>query len=1183
MKISFRILLINFLIVALILGSSAVAFYTIMYNVLTSQQSKYLLNSANDFIFNFRELNQNLDDEFLSYIKNGKNPDVNPNWKLDFIFKENPINKSIYPQKINKDMIYLPNNQLTIKHFMADNPYTLIKKYKNGNGVIYYYGKSISPNLLDELSRTVNAEIAIISNDSPAEISNESVNQKLIFFLTSAYKDLRTKNNFEIYSGGTESNDILATICRTSGSDNINNNLQFMVFNTIGEAAILRASIKNILLILGISGVLLSLILTFVFTDKLRKQITQLSKGTEITRGGDFKNRIPVQSKDELGHLAIAFNEMMDEIEKNQKAKTEYSEFITLINQNPTLKEISDAALKKIISTCNLSTGSLYTVNEHSIKLISSFGFDKDHSFRVNSPYFSSVVNNREVIEISSDETLPVISTGAFDFKLKYILIIPIVYNNKTIAVLELGSFEKLSEESKDYLSKIKDQLAIGLTNATALLQLENLVSELKKLNEDYQKQNEQIKEQHDVLVELHKELKQQADELEIQKEKAEEATKLKSQFLASMSHELRTPMNSILGLTELILDRASLDSKNRERLEVVLKSGRRLMNLINDILDLSKIEAGKMDIQEDEILLNELLEDVEHSISPLLSNKQVEFKIERETNTNVYIITDRGKITQVLINLLGNAVKFTEKGYINLRVSSESNALLKFEVIDTGIGISEEHQKAIFEEFRQVDGTTTRKYSGTGLGLAICKRIADLLKGSLSVQSYPGKGSTFTFSIPLNFLEMRQEEGVTAVNVAKLIKNRKNPILVIDDDSEIRYTIGQYLNSRGYEVVYAEDGAKGIELAKQIQPFAITLDVMLPNKDGWSVLKDLKEDDATKDIPVILISIMGEKNVGYGLGAFEYFIKPISHDKLLSAFSRLENLAKKKIEKIVLVDDDELEFEKFKKAFKNDKVRIEYIKDSELAFSKISETQPDLIILDLMMPKIDGITLSHKLKSHPETKHIPVIISTAKDLTDEEQNSLNNTVEDITVKSNGHPLDVLKVVRDRLKMHEDISLMGKIEDKKPEENNIKDNEMVIDETKVDTEDSDMEFGGEILIADDDPDALFTISEIIGACGYKTIMANGGEECLNILESKTPDMIFLDIMMPVLDGFQVLKKIKKIKRLSHVPVFAVTAKAMSGDKDIILKNGFDDYIAKPVNAGIMAFKIEKIFSKLKST
>jgi DNA-binding response OmpR family regulator len=324
-------------------------------------------------------------------------------------------------------------------------------------------------------------------------------------------------------------------------------------------------------------------------------------------------------------------------------------------------------------------------------------------------------------------------------------------------------------------------------------------------------------------------------------------------------------------------------------------------------------------------------------------------------------INTDRGKVTQVLINLLGNAVKFTDEGSVMLRISTEDN-LLNFEVVDTGIGIAEEDKKLIFEEFRQADGSTTRKYGGTGLGLAISKKISDLLGGSISVVSRINEGSTFTFSIPLKFVDTKVPELQSKIDVRTLIKNRKNPILVIDDDEEVRYTIGQYLLSKGYEVLFAEDGDKGLQMAIENQPFAITLDVMLPGKDGWSVLKELKGDLRTKDIPVILVSIIGDKNIGYELGAFEYFIKPISSEKLLSAFSKLENLANKPIQKIVVVDDDELEFEKFKEEFSSDDIRIEYIKESEYAFSKIAEVQPDLIIIDLMMSKIDGITLSYKL-----------------------------------------------------------------------------------------------------------------------------------------------------------------------------------------------------------------------------
>ena len=1187
MKISYRILLINFTIIAIILGSSAIAFYTIMYKVLTSQQTQYLLNSASDFNYAYGEMSQNADDNFLYLLNNEQNglfSKLDYNKNIDFILTAGEKNSKLIKQSVSKKTVFIPSGSFTISEFFKNNPYAVINFYHKPGEDYYYYGKIITKDFLNDLSKKINANIALIWNNSPSEVSNENNTLKYSYILNEAYDKLASKNNYDIYSNSYESNDVLATIIKPSNTSfEKKHQLKFLIFTTLNEAADLRSSLKYILIIIGSAGIILSLILTFVFTDKIRKRLTRLSKAAEITKSGNFNNRIEVQSKDEIGSLATAFNDMLGELEKNEKSKKEYSEFITLINQNPTLQEISDSALRKIIKTCGFAVGALYSVDNNKISLTSSYGLKKEYAAKEKSDFFEAVIKRHETIEFSSNHNLPVVTTGVFRIQIKHILIIPIVYNNKVIAILELGSINKPTAEAKDYLAKIQEQLAIGLTNASAVVQLENFVTKLKKLNADYQKQNLQIRKQNETLVDLHKKLKDKAHELEVQKEKAEEATKLKSHFLASMSHELRTPMNSILGLTELILEDTTVVGKNRERIQVVLKSGKRLMNLINDILDLSKIEAGKMEIHSEDVMLDEVIKDVEGSIAPLAVQKNIKFKVNRKTNTGIIINTDKGKITQVLINLLGNAVKFTENGYVELTISSKNNKILTFDVTDSGIGISEEDQKIIFEEFRQIDGTTTRKYSGTGLGLAICKKIADLMDGDISLQSEYGKGSTFTFSIPLRFIKVKEEDKRAKLNIDTLIRNRKNPILVIDDDPEIRYTIGQYLTSKGYEVAYAPDGEKGIEEAIKIQPFAITLDVMMPKKDGWTILKELKENEHTKDIPVILISIIADKNIGYGLGAFEYFVKPITSEKLLSAFNKLENMVNKDIEKIVIVDDDELEFERFKREFKDDKVRIEYIKDSELAFSKILEVQPDLIILDLIMPKIDGVSLSYKLKANKDTKHIPIIISTAKDLTEEERKSLNNTVEDVTVKSKGHPLDVLKVVRDRIKMHEDYSAKNdiQIEDAKVEIVEIKSTKSENPEI-IDKESDNINYRGEVLIVDDDADTLFTVSEIVQSCNCKTILAKSGKECLQILEKKTPDLILLDIMMPEMDGFQTLNKIKGQSRWSEIPIYAVTAKAMLEDKEVILRHGFNDYIAKPVNSSIMAFKIEKVFAKRKN-
>ena len=1178
MKISYRILIINFAIVVLILGGSAVAYYSIMYNVLTSQQSKYLLNSANDFIYQYREELQYTEDDFYTVLKSGLDEQFNKTeltgQNLDFVFEKNQNSKNI-SREIHKPQINISHKNFTIQDFLNDNPSVIIKTYKGEDGREYYYGRVLNQTLLNNISQKIRSEIALIWNNTPFLISNEGRNQQNFFVITEAYNHLSSKNNFTVFSEGSSANDILTTIYKPVNGTELSNQLEFIIFNPIGETSDLKNSIKYILIVLGTAGVALSLILTMIFTGRIRKHISELSEATELTKSGNFKNKIAIKSNDEIGQLAGAFNRMLVDLDKNERAKNEYSEFITLINQNPTLSEISEASLLKIIKTAGFVVGALYTVDENNeINLASSYGLGNNKSLAAKeSSFFNLVIKNKEFYELSFEENFPTVSMGIVDIEIKHLLMVPVIYSKRVIAILELGATGKPSDEAREYLSRIQEQLAIGITNATAFVKLKDLVAELKNLNGDIQKQNIQIRKQNETLVELHNKLREKAKELEIQKQKAEEATKLKSQFLASMSHELRTPMNSILGLTELILEETSLIGKNHERLEVVFKSSKRLMNLINDILDLSKIEAGKMELHNEDVMLEELVRDVETSISPLVNNKAIDFKLERNCNTRIIVNLEREKITQVLINLLGNAIKFTENGYVQLAVSVDSNKL-RFDISDTGIGISKEDLAIIFEEFRQADGTTTRKFGGTGLGLAICKRISDLLEGSIMVKSEIGKGSIFTFTVPLVFVSEGSIEEADEDNLSLLMENSPNPILIIDSDPKVRYTVGQYLVSKGYEVVYAEDGEQGVKKAIELQPFAITLDILLPKKNGWLILKELKENEKTKKIPVIVISIMGDKNLGYGFGAFDYYVKPISDATLHAALEKLENNALKKIEKIIVVDDDELEFDRYKKAFKDEKIRIDYIKDSNLAFSKILEAQPDLVIVDLMMPGVDGITLSHKLKSNKDTKDIPIIISTAKDLSDEEKNSLHNVVEEITLKSKGHPLDVLKIVRDHLKIQESISLMNSPKSE---------NKLNIEEpgdSKKPTQAKNIL--GEVLIVDDDPDTLFTINEIVESCNYKTILAKNGVECLNKLENKVPDLILLDIMMPEMDGFQTLKRIRSNPAWSEITVIAVTAKAMLEDKEIILKHGFDDYIPKPVNPTVMSFKIKKAFSKQKA-
>jgi signal transduction histidine kinase/DNA-binding response OmpR family regulator/HAMP domain-containing protein len=1171
MKISYRILLINFAIVVLILGSSAFAFYSVMYEVLTAQHSKYLLNSANNLAYRLRDVQQDWISSFLLYRTNNDPAyftqeyyNTNPQ-NIDFILEES--GNSVKISAVNKNVINVPGASFTLQDFLNENPLVIINSYKDKDGKVFYFGRVISGEFLTFLSKSINAEIAVISHGIPSELSNEVINQNFLRVLLEACDNLKDKQNFNVFTSTEGSTDLIAALYKSAQNNIPGHEVQFLVFNPIQEAAVLRGSIQTILIVIGSAGVILSLILTLLFTGKMRKHISLLTKATEISKDGKFLNKINLHSKDEFGQLANSFNGMIDQLEKHQASVNEYSEFITLLNQNPSLAEVSDAALKKIVKSCGFTAGALYSVYNEEISLTSSFGTKAGIMVRENNDFFYTVVKSKETFELVFDKEQPVISSGIYDISIKYLLIQPVIYNNKVIAILELGGIDKPAAQVKEYLENIQEQLAIGLTNAGAFVQLENFVAELKRLNEEYQKQNIQIKKQNETLTELHKELEEKASELAEQKEKAEESTKLKSQFLANVSHELRTPMNSVLGLTELILNDNTLEKKTRERIEVVYKNGKRLMNLINDILDLSKIEAGKFEVNLDDVALHDIITDAESAVMHLALQKTLNLNIESSVNTNTIITADKEKVTQVLINLLDNAIKFTDKGFVRLNISTEEG-LLKFKVSDSGIGIAAKDLEYIFNEFRQVDGTASRKYNGTGLGLAICRQIAELLQGYISVESVPGKGSVFTFAVPY----------ITTSEIKKLIKQNdaipdnhqknKKTILVIEDNPEIRYTIGQYLVSKNYEVVFSETGDEGLTTAKKLHPFAVTLNTGLQGTAVWDVIKALKSDPVTKDIAVIPLSLSNDKLFGYAFQAFDYLTAPLTSEKLSEVYKSIEKLAKDKIRNILVINsgDEPIPDE----VFNNHEIKVDVISESKNTFEKIVDTLPDLIIINLMNSDQDGLSLLARIKSYRETKQIPAIITIPEKLSGDNAELLNDSIEKIVSKYKGHPLDMLKVIRDRIELHEIT-----IHDGSSAKHNGGSNG-----SAGFHEIAEREFLGDVLIVDDDPDTLFTLNEIVKACSCRTILAKSGKECLSILDHKTPDLILLDIMMPEMDGFQTFNRIKKSKNSSSIPVFAVTAKAMAEDKEIILRHGFDDYISKPVNSGVIAFKIEKLLSKL---
>ena len=535
----------------------------------------------------------------------------------------------------------------------------------------------------------------------------------------------------------------------------------------------------------------------------------------------------------------------------------------------------------------------------------------------------------------------------------------------------------------------------------------------------------------HLSLRQMQAQLEHQNTQLQQANAKLKELDRLKSQFLANMSHELRTPLNSIIGFTGIMLQgiAGELNDEQKKQLNMVYESAKHLLGLINDILDISKIEAGKIEITPSQFEVKEIIQTVKKMVSPMIEEKGLTFQVAISEDVPSTIYHDKNRIKQVLINLLSNASKFTESGQISLRVRSSmlypGSSLEEFKkedlssiqhpvssiffsVSDTGVGIKSEHLPEVFDEFKQIQGPLKGKTAGIGLGLAISKKIVEIMRGRIWAESEYGKGSCFQFVIPMEEITTVKRQAVIS---PKTLDPGKKLVLTIDDEYETQEILKIHLKSEGYEVIQAYNAMEAMVLARKYYPFAITLDIVMPGKDGWDILDELKKDPQTEGIPVICISKSDNRELGLALGVFEYLVKPIEKDQLINELKRLE--AHFSIYDILIIDDDPQAvalLTQFLSGEGNYMVRKAY--GGEEGLSKVSEIRPDLIILDLMMPEVDGFEVIHHLKKTEKTKDIPIIIVSAKELTQEEIEYLNDNIERIIRKGNFTKEDLLKDIK---------------------------------------------------------------------------------------------------------------------------------------------------------------------------
>jgi len=510
--------------------------------------------------------------------------------------------------------------------------------------------------------------------------------------------------------------------------------------------------------------------------------------------------------------------------------------------------------------------------------------------------------------------------------------------------------------------------------------------------------------------------------QLEVARDAAQEASRTKSSFLANMSHELRTPLNAIIGVTEMLLDDArDLDRADEfEPLERVLRAGRHLLALINDILDLSKIEAGKIDVHLESFPIGPLIDEVVQTVSPLAAKNGNRIVVEHGVTSSMY--ADQMRVRQALLNLVSNAGKFTENGTVTIS-SEQKGDLIEIAVKDTGIGMTPDQVGKLFQEFTQADSSTTRKYGGTGLGLAISRRFCQMMGGNIAVESELGSGSRFTIILPMRGVDMVAGPAVApASDQARAATEADNQlVLIVDDDQTVRDVIGRYLEREGFEVAFSDGGREGLRLARELDPAAITLDINMPDLDGWTVLAALKGDPALAHIPVVLVTIFDEKNRGFALGATDYLIKPVDRDTLVRVLRRTCGV---RGGRLLMVDDDEIARRTMRLALEHQGWQIVEAADGRIALEQLAAAPPDVILLDLMMPEMDGFTFLEEMRLQDQWHDIPVIVITARELTSEDRDRLNGGVERVIQKTGREELlrqvcDVLARCVDRRRRNE--------------------------------------------------------------------------------------------------------------------------------------------------------------------
>jgi CheY-like chemotaxis protein len=962
----------------------------------------------------------------------------------------------------------------------------------------------------------------------------------------------------------------------------------------------------------------------------LTTQVRAIAEVSTAVTKGDLTRSIQVEASGELAALKDNINKMIGNLRDTTRKNTEQdwlqtnlAKFTRMLQGQRDVMTVSKLILSELAPLVAAQHGVLYMMEtgkdqgaQSRLKLVATYAYKEcknlSTEFRLGEGLVGQCALEKQRILLSNAPPDYVqISSGLGQAAPLNIVLLPVLFEGQVRAVIELASFERFSAIHQVFLDQLTDSIGVMFNTIQANARTEELLNksqtmgqELQSQQEELRQTNEELEEKARLLSDQKAEVERKNREVEVARQALEEkatqlalTSKYKSEFLSNMSHELRTPLNSLMMLSQQLSENSdgNLTALQVRFAQTISGSGGDLLTLMNDILDLSKIESGTVTLEVSDVAFREVEDQIERTFRHVAEGKGLSFEIELARDLPQSISTDAGRLQQVLKNLLSNAFKFTEKGGVKLRIApategwsvdhtglNQAQRVLTFAASDTGVGIPLDKQRLIFEAFQQADGTTSRKYGGTGLGLSISREIATLLGGEIRLVSAPGKGSTFTLYLPQgltpgqskpgrNFARARETQparrgrnsssslpAVAAVAVlepdASEVPDDRDELqpgdrvlLMVEDDAGFASILLDRAHQKGFKGVVARRGDDALTMARQYQPDAITLDLHLPDMDGWLVLDRLKHMPETRHIPVHIISIDAGLERGLRAGAIAHLAKPVTKETLDAALSSIKSRVERREKFLLVVEPQEAARQAVLDLIGSENVRATAVGSGAEALAALEEKPFDCMVLGLELPDMSGLQLLDEIRRRPALRTLPVVVYSDKGLTEDQEAQLARAAKTAVVKDARSPERLLEEAT--LFLHQA---------------NLPDAKRQMLE-RLHTTDPSLA-GRKVLVVDDDVRNIFAITSLLEHQGVEVVSAESGKQAIEVLQS-TPgiDGVLMDVMMPEMDGHQTMKAIRQIPRFRALPMIAVTAKAMKGDREKCLEAGASEYISKPVD------------------